>query len=165
MLSINGLSLNESNQDLKVNVLEYHEVNKKDNKMQVFVWVTDLEITESNVYEMMKAGRVRWKIENETFNTLKNQGYHFEHNFGHGHKNLSEVFAMLMTLAFLVDQIQQIVCPLVREILTIDNCKKRLWNSMRSIFDCYVIHSMEEVFRLIVRIKSGCRVSVAPNSS
>nr|WP_198246747.1 hypothetical protein [methane-oxidizing endosymbiont of Gigantopelta aegis] len=23
--------------------------------------------------------RARWRIENETFNTLKNQGYHFEH--------------------------------------------------------------------------------------
>jgi hypothetical protein len=29
----------------------------------------------------MRAGRARWKIENETFNTLKNQGYNFEHNY------------------------------------------------------------------------------------
>ena len=28
----------------------------------------------------MLIGRSRWKIENETFNTLKNQGYHFEHD-------------------------------------------------------------------------------------
>jgi len=27
---------------------------------------------------VMRAGRARWKIENETFNTLKNQGYHFD---------------------------------------------------------------------------------------
>ena len=32
-------------------------------------------------------------VENETFNTLKNQGYQLEHNFGHGTKNLSTVFA------------------------------------------------------------------------
>jgi hypothetical protein len=38
---------------------------------------------------MTKAGRCRWKIENECFNTLKNQGYHLEHNYGHGQKNLS----------------------------------------------------------------------------
>jgi len=31
----------------------------------------------------MWAGRARWRIENETFNTLKNQGYGFERNFGH----------------------------------------------------------------------------------
>ena len=51
----------------------------------------------------MCAGRARWKIENETFNTLKNQGYCFEHNFGHGEKNLSTVFAFLMMLAFLLN--------------------------------------------------------------
>ena len=49
----------------------------------------------------MRAGRARWKIENETFNTLKNQGYCFEHNFGHGKKNLSTVFALM--LAFLLN--------------------------------------------------------------
>ena len=40
---------------------------------------------------LMRGARARWKIENETFNTLKNQGYHFEHNFGHGHQHLSTV--------------------------------------------------------------------------
>jgi hypothetical protein len=33
--------------------------------------------------------------DNETFNTLKNQGYHIEHNYGHGEKNLSMMFFML----------------------------------------------------------------------
>ena len=49
---------------------------------------------------LMWGGRARWKIENETFNTLKNQGYHFEHNYGHGYQHLSVVLAMLMLLAF-----------------------------------------------------------------
>src|SRR5208337_4274670 len=57
-------------------------------------------------------GRARWKIENETFNTLKNQGYHLEHNYGHGEQNLSVVLALMMMLAFLVDQVQQLCCPL-----------------------------------------------------
>jgi len=52
----------------------------------------------------MRAGRARWRIENETFNTLKNQGCHFEHNYGHGKENLCSVMTMLMMLAFLIDQ-------------------------------------------------------------
>ena len=36
-----------------------------------------------------------------TFNTLKNQGYNFEHNYGLGQKYLSIVFVKLMMLAFL----------------------------------------------------------------
>ena len=50
-------------------------------------------------------------IENETFNTLKNQGYHFEHNFGHGYQHLSTVFAYLMLLAFLLDNVHALLSP------------------------------------------------------
>ena len=65
-------------------------------------WI--LAITTDNACHLVRGGRARWKIENETFNTLKNQGYHVEHNFGHGKENLSVVFLMLMVLAFLIDQ-------------------------------------------------------------
>ena len=74
--------------------------------------MTDLRVSKRNIYALMRGGRARWKIENETFNTLKNQGYHFEHNYGHGEQNLSVMFATVMLLAFLVDQIQQLCCAL-----------------------------------------------------
>src|SRR5262245_22145728 len=64
----------------------------------------------------MRGGRARWKIDNETFNTLKNQGYQFEPNYGHGEQPLSVVFAMLMMLAFLVDQGQQRCCALCQAV-------------------------------------------------
>jgi hypothetical protein len=67
-----------------VNFVEYWETTPK--KKMHFSWVTDLHVTEENVSKIMRGGRARWRIENETFNTLKNQGYHFEHNFGHGKK-------------------------------------------------------------------------------
>jgi hypothetical protein len=86
--------LNESNQDLLVNFIEYWEVTP--NKVKHLSWVTDFTVTKKNAYQLMRGGRARWKIENETFDTLKNQGYHFEHNYGLGKKNLSLVFAMLM---------------------------------------------------------------------
>jgi len=62
-----------------------------------FSWVTDLRVSQRNVYHLMRGGRARWKIENETFNTLKNQGYNFEHNYGHGQQHLSVVFATVMS--------------------------------------------------------------------
>ncbi len=64
---------------------------------------------------LMRGARARWKIENETFNTLKNQGYHFEYNFGHGYQHFSTVFTHLMMLAFLIDQIQQHCCTLFQQ--------------------------------------------------
>ena len=63
-------------------------------------FVTDLPVGRDNVAAMVAAGRARWKIENEAFNTLKTKGYNLEHNFGHGRKHLASVLATLNLLAF-----------------------------------------------------------------
>jgi hypothetical protein len=66
----NQIPLNKSNPDLLVNVLEYTQIDKNE-KITTFSWVTDIEITDANVFRLMRAARARWKVENETFNTLK----------------------------------------------------------------------------------------------
>ena len=82
----NNVPLNESQDHIRVNCLECIETNAK-GKRQCFTWITDFTITEEDIYIIMRIGRSRWKGENEAFNTLKNQGYHFEHNCGHGYKH------------------------------------------------------------------------------
>jgi len=104
-----NVPLNDAHYDYRVNVLTYTET-AVSGKQQRFSWVTRLPITEANAYQLMRAARARWRIENETFNTLKNQGYHFEHNYGHGNAHLCSVMTMLMLLAFLIDQVQQLCC-------------------------------------------------------
>lgn len=145
---INQVPLNKSNPDIVVNFLEYWEI-KKD-KVQHFTWITDFTITKRNVYLVMRGGRARWKVENETFNTLKNQGYHFEHNFGHGQNNLSVVLALLMMLAFLVDQVQQLACGLFQAALDKKGSKKRLWEEIRALFHTIEFQSMKQIFQAIV---------------
>ena len=130
---VNDLPLNESRADIRVNVIDYWEVGL--DKVQHFSWVTDLRVSKRNVYTLMRAGRARWKIENETFNTLKNQGYNFEHNYGHGEQNLSVVLATMMMLAFLVDQTQQLCCALFRAVWTKLGSKRLLWERLRAL--CY----------------------------
>src|SRR5205085_3830910 len=105
-LFVHEVSINESNQEVRVNFLRYREI-KDGEVIREWTWVTDLELTANNVGRVARAGRCRWRIENETFNTLKNQGYHFEHNYGHGKEQLSVVLALLMMLAFGIDQVQQ----------------------------------------------------------
>jgi hypothetical protein len=63
-------------------------------------FISDLPVHRANVAAMVAAGRARWKVENETFNTLKTKGYHLEHNFGHGEQHLASVLATLNLLAF-----------------------------------------------------------------
>jgi len=145
---VNLMPLNKSNQELLVNFVEYQEV--KNEKIQHFTWITDFLITEENVFKIMRGGRARWKIENETFNTLKNQGYHFEHNFGHGKKHLSAVFAMIMMLAFLADQVQQSSCKLFQAVWEKEGSKKSLWENMRSLFYSLKFDSMEKLFKALL---------------
>jgi hypothetical protein len=64
-------------------------------------FATNHAITPANVAEVVRAGRARWKVENENNNTLKTKGYHLSHNFGHGKQHLSALLATLNLLAFL----------------------------------------------------------------
>jgi len=145
---LNQVSLNESNSELLVNFVEYWEI--KGPKIQHFSWVTDFTVTSANVFQIMRGGRARWKIENETFNTLKNQGYHFEHNFGHGSKNLSVVFATLMMFAFLVDQIQLLSSDLFQSALEKVGSRIRFWEHVRSLFFTLDFDCMEDIFRSLL---------------
>ena len=49
---------------------------------------------------IVASGRARWKIENEGFNLLKNNVYHAEYSFGHGHQGLSNLLLTLNLIAF-----------------------------------------------------------------
>jgi hypothetical protein len=95
---VRDVPLNEANADVRVNFLECWEW--AGDQVQHFSWVTDLRVHKGTVYPIMRGGRARWRIENETFNTLKNQGYHFGHHFGHGYQHLSVVFAVLRCWRF-----------------------------------------------------------------
>ena len=148
---INQVPLNDTKGAPLVNFLECIATEVKGKRIQEkrFTWVTDHTITKDNVYLIMQGGRARWKIENETLNTLKNQGYQFEHNFGHGHKNLTAVFAFLMLLAFLIDQIQEAACGLFQAALQKKISRRGLWESLRNYFYTYFINSWEDLFTAI----------------
>jgi Transposase DDE domain len=146
----NGVPLNESNPDELVHVLEYWEIHA-DGTVQYFSWITDFLLTPGNVFAIMRGGRARWKIENETFNTLKNQGYHLEHNYGHGEQNLSVVLALLMMLAFLVDQTQQRCCPLFQAAWNKMGTKRHLWEEIRNCFRAFLFDSMTALLTALVR--------------
>lgn len=147
---LNQVPLNEENHDLLVNFLEYAEYGPEGDRRKYFSWVTDLKITKRNARHLVRGARARWKIENETFNTLKNQGYHYEHNFGHGEQNLSVVFAMLMMLTFLVDQVQQLCCPLFQAVWEKLGSKRQLWDHVRSHFRHFVFRSMQHLYETIL---------------
>ena len=173
---INDVPLNESHKDVKVNFLELVEtVEKKiehikhdvygdptfthtweEEKKTKFTWISDIKIKRNNVFTIMQGGRKYWSIENETFNTLKNMGYNWEHNYGHGEENLATNFSLLMMLAFMIDQVQELCCPLFRKALELRrNCKKILWEKIRMRINSVewignVYSSWEVFFKVII---------------
>lgn len=160
----NGVPINDSNHDLQVNFIDCTTRNKSGKITGRFSWVTSIFVTLDNVYELSRGGRARWHIENETFNTLKNQGYQFEHNFGHGYKHLSHVFGLLMFLAFLIDQLQQRCCGLFRSALERMRRKRYFWERLRSVFTEFYVESWADLFEWIANGK-GARIKQLLNTS
>ena len=158
---VNGLSLNHSHAEVKVNFLEYWEI--KDGGQRLWTWVTNLPLSGANVEVIMRAARARWKVENETFNTLKNQGYGLEHNYGHGQQHLATNFALLMMLAFLVDQAQEAGCRLFQAARQRFRSRTSLWERLRALFLDFHIPDWQCLWRAIA---SGHAASVlSPNTS
>ncbi len=98
---VNQVPLRDGDDALEVNWCELTTTRADGSVVYHNAFATNHAITRENVVEMVKAGRTRWKVENENNNTLKTKGYHLTHNFGHGKQHLSTVLATLNLLAFL----------------------------------------------------------------
>jgi hypothetical protein len=133
----NNVRLHQDVDSPFINFVEIFEVtewigknNKTEQEERHFSFITDILITKDNVAKLAEGGRTRWKIENETFNTLKNRGYNLEHNYGHGEKNLTHNFIMSMFVAFLIDQVQELSCYTFKKLIEKFEQKSRLWRML-----------------------------------
>ncbi len=97
---LEAVPLRATEDAITVNWFSIETFNAKGKRTYYNSFVTDLPITPDTVAELAACGRARWKIENETFNVLKTNGYNLEHNFGHGKQTLASVLVTLNLLAF-----------------------------------------------------------------
>ena len=97
---LSGVPLRATADAIAVNWFSIEIRNASGKRTYYNSFVTDLPVTADTVAELAACGRARWKIENETFNVLKTNGYNLEHNFGHGKQTLASVFVTLNLLAF-----------------------------------------------------------------
>ena len=160
---LEGVALNKSHPDLKINVLDYRETKPKGSPKR-FTWVTDLPVNRDTVMRIMRAGRARWRVENETFNTLKNQGFQLEHNFGHGCEHLSDVLASLMLLAFLIDQVEEHCCSLFRSARDRAGRLKYFREALRGMFLQFLIPDWETLYRVMASGPVGAQLKYDDSS-
>jgi len=146
---VNGVALMADPKSPLVNFVQLTIVNAKGKQTLRCAWVTDLSLSTENVAEVVRGARARWKIENEGFNTLKNQGYHLEHNFGHGTKYLSEALFLLNLLAFLFHQIFQLVDELYQKARAGFSARVEFWNIVRATFRLLLFDTWDQVLQRI----------------
>lgn len=116
-------------------------------------FVTSLAVTRTNVAEIAACARARWKIANETFNVLKNNGYHLEHNFGHGKRHLAMTFAALNLLAFAFHTVCDCLEDLWSAAREAKRARKRFFKHIRTITAYLVFPDWDTLMTTLIKSK------------
>jgi hypothetical protein len=131
---IEGVPLRDGKDAMLTNWLELEIRDEQGKTTFRRALITDLPLSSAEtVIDIMAAGRARWKIENETFNVLKNHGYNFEHNFGHGKKYLAMTLAALNLLAFAVHTLSDTLDELWQKARCSMNARRTLFEHLRTL--------------------------------
>lgn len=150
---VNNIPLNGSEDAIFVNYFRYQQIVDDNGREKITYqngWVTDFKVNKSNVVTLVRGGRCRWKVENECFNTLKNQGYYIEHNYGHGKKNLSFNFLLMTILAFFTHQIFELTDGIFQEARQKYGSKRNLWEKLRSLIEFLIFESWYKLLEYIL---------------
>lgn len=149
---VNNVPMREAEPSLMVNWYEVEIFDTTKNKViYKNSFITNHELNEQNIFEMMKSGRTRWKVENESNNILKNQGYNLEHNFGHGQENLSEILLSLNLLAFLFHNVLYLVNEMYQKVRKSLGTRKRFFNDIRALLNYVWFQSWNDLFIFILK--------------
>jgi hypothetical protein len=143
---VNEVPIKAGAKALRVNWCEITIV-REDTGKQMYhnAWITSHELTRETVPELAAAGRAHWKVENENFNVLKNRGYNFEHNYGHGQQHLSTVLLSLLLLAFLFHTVLHLSCPTYQAIRQKLGPRRTFFNDLRALTRYLYFPSWEDL--------------------
>ncbi|MDR3186800.1 MAG: transposase family protein [Christensenellaceae bacterium] len=118
-----------------------------------FDFITDIDVSEENIEELIACGRSRWSLENE-FNSLKTRGYNFEHNYGHGKLNLSNVIATFILLSFLMHTAASLTDELYNLAKNEFSNRKYFFHSLFLLTQIFIFSDFSSIFNVIIGNKS-----------
>lgn len=97
-----------------------------------FVHLTDLPVNRHNIAATSRSGRLRWKVENEGFNTLKNNGYEMEHQYARKSYRALKNYFQFMQMAHLIHQLMTLTTRFKENFLGGKNhpTLKNLWRDL-----------------------------------
>jgi len=148
---MNKVPLRDGKGALLVNWCEIKIINASGKVTYQNAFITDHEISASNVEEVVLAGRTRWKVENENNNTLKNGGYHLSHNFGHGKENLSSLLLAFNLLAFLFHTVLHFTDKRYRLLREHLGRRKTFFEHVRSLTEYLFFDSWTDLLNFMLK--------------
>ena len=89
-----------------LNFVEYEEKEKATGNVGRFYFLTDFQVSQKNVRRLVEEGRRRWKIENEGFNTQKQQGYYLEHMYSRNYQAMKNHY-YLIQIGHMISQVME----------------------------------------------------------
>jgi len=140
-------------QALKVNWLSIEVVNASGQVTYRNSFITDLPVTRENVAELAACGRARWKIENESFNVLKNRGYHLERNFGHDNEHLAALLACFNLLAFAIHTVCDLAAGAWRHARETLGPRTRFFQNLQGLTTYLLFSSWTELLQTLAFVK------------
>jgi hypothetical protein len=146
---LSAVPLRATDDALTVNWFSIEMQNAKGKRTYYNSFVTDLPVTSGNVAELAACGRARWKIENETFNVLKTNGYNLEHNFGHGKETLASILVTLNLLAFALHTAARLAVLAWREAVIARGAAYRFFEHLRTVTAYVVFQNWDHLLRSI----------------
>jgi hypothetical protein len=148
---LNGVPLRDGKDALEVNWCQIITKDESGKVVYKNAFATNFEISEKNVIQIVADGRARWKIENENNNVLKTKGYHLEHNFGHGKKNLSALLMTFNLLAFLFHTILDLMDEKYKLIRKTLPTRKTFFQDIRALTRYICFDSWNQLMIFMLR--------------
>lgn len=152
---LNQVPLRDSDDALMLNWCELIVTNAAGKIVFRNAWATTHLIDDSNVAEIAAAGRCRWKIENENNNVLKNHGYHFDHNFGHGKLHLSNFLATLNLLAFLLHTTLDWIDVSYHTVRGLLPSRRTFFEHLRALMQYFLFDNWEHLMKFMLNRLDG----------
>jgi len=149
--------LRDGRDAVRVNWLEIEIANPKGKVTYRNSFITDLPVTRETVAELAACGRARWKIENETFNVLKNHGYNIEHNFGHGRQHLAALLVTLNLLAFAFHTVAEIGEAFWRQARAKAGARVQFFNRLAASTTFLIFSSWDDLLQTLAFAKPAPR--------
>jgi len=149
---VNEIPLRAGEEALRVNWCELTITQEAtDTCLYHNAFVTRHLISDTTVAPIVAAGRTRWKVENEGNNTLKTKGYHFEHNYGHGHQHLAAFLLTLILLAFLFHTLLDLLHPKYQQLRRALAARHTFFDDLRALTRYLAFDGWEQLLDFMIR--------------